>query len=91
MAWRPVVGKGNSESSPVYAYTDGTVNIVKHREAGVERYMIAVLPGSLERMKEKHPPVRSWHGPFDTSAAAIAFYRARRDEVLTATDNVARS
>lgn len=59
--------------------------------AGVERYMIAVLPGSLERMKEKHPPVRSWHGPFDTSAAAIAFYRARRDEVLTATDNVARS
>lgn len=53
--------------------------------------MIAVLPGSLERMKEKHPPVRSWHGPFDTSAAAIAFYRARRDEVLTATDNVARS
>lgn len=88
MTWTPVRSRGEAEDSPVYAYTDGEVNIVKHREDGVEKYMIAVLPGAEERMTQKHPPVRSWHGPFETSKAAIAFYRKKKVDILAATSNL---
>jgi hypothetical protein len=73
MSWR--------ELSP-YAFTDGKVNIVKSLEAGVPRYMIAVLP---EFPKQ---PTRSWHGPFDSPKEATAFYRANTKAILAADKNL---